>query len=221
MTATTANNNELVVVAEAAAKPTTTIRRFVGNQIPSEILNDPNLALAIKPLPGNYSFEIHKTIWRLRNENVSRLALQFPEGLLLYATTLTVVESRQQVGELKELVKICMEYLTALRLELTNKQTTEPKRKIELAAYFTHCTLSPAHTLLSLRSAMTMAYKFKLLRSAGSFARRLLEPETLHRRRADPVRERAEIRGLLRPLALRLRRLELAPQLRHKTRNRS
>ena len=89
MTATTANNNnELVVVAEAAAKPTTTIRRFVGNQIPSEILNDPNLALAIKPLPGNYSFEIHKTIWRLRNENVSRLALQFPEGLLLYATTL-------------------------------------------------------------------------------------------------------------------------------------
>jgi 2-(3-amino-3-carboxypropyl)histidine synthase len=89
MTATTANNNnnELVVVAEAA-KPTTTIRRFVGNQIPSEILNDPNLALAIKPLPGNYSFEIHKTIWRLRNENVSRLALQFPEGLLLYATTL-------------------------------------------------------------------------------------------------------------------------------------
>ena len=81
------NSGELAL-ADAPRAQTKPIRHFIGNQIPLDILNDPNLARAIKPLPANYSFEIHKTIWRLRNGNVSRLALQFPEGLLLYATTL-------------------------------------------------------------------------------------------------------------------------------------
>ena len=94
---------------------------------------------------------------------------------ILYSITLTIADTRQQVSELKELMGICMEYLTALRLEVAKGKTTDNKRKIELAAYFTHCNLSPAHTLLSLRSAMTMAYKLKLFKSAGSFARRLLE----------------------------------------------
>ena len=94
---------------------------------------------------------------------------------ILCSTTLAIAESRQQVSELKELVGICEQYLTAMRLELTNKRTTDPQRKIELAAYFTHCQLSPTHTLLALRSAMSMAFKLKLLKSAGSFARRLLE----------------------------------------------
>ena len=79
------------------------------------------------------------------------------------------------MGELKELMSICQEYLTALRLELTNKLTTEPKRKMELAAYFTHCNLSPPHAILALRSAMTTAFKLQLMKSAGAFARRLLE----------------------------------------------
>jgi len=83
--------------------------------------------------------------------------------------------TRQQVGELKELLRICREYVTGLRLELARKQTSEPKRIIELAAYFTHCNLQPAHTMLSLRSAMTLAFKAKLMLSAASFARRLLE----------------------------------------------
>jgi len=105
---------------------------------------------------------------------------KFPEALeafggIVCATTLTVVESRQQVGELKELLNICREYLTAIRLELARKQETEPKRQIELAAYFTHCNLQPTHTMLSLKSAMGVAFKLKLLNSAGSFARRLLE----------------------------------------------
>ncbi len=42
----------------------------------------------MKVLPENYDFEVKKTVWRLRQANVKTLALQFPEGLLLYATTL-------------------------------------------------------------------------------------------------------------------------------------
>ena len=85
---TTKTNDSLALTTSATKPSSTVVRHFVGNQIPLAILNDPNLARAVKPLPANYSFEIHKTIWRLCTGNVSRLALQFPEGLLLYATTL-------------------------------------------------------------------------------------------------------------------------------------
>jgi len=85
---TTKTNDSFALTTSATKPSSTVVRHFVGNQIPLAILNDPNLARAVKPLPANYSFEIHKTIWRLRTGNVSRLALQFPEGLLLYATTL-------------------------------------------------------------------------------------------------------------------------------------
>ena len=43
---------------------------------------------ALSALPSNYSFEVHKTVWRLRQAKTKSLALQFPEGLLLFATTL-------------------------------------------------------------------------------------------------------------------------------------
>jgi len=36
-------------------------------------------------LPQNYSFEIPKTIWRIRQANAKKVALQFPEGLLMFA----------------------------------------------------------------------------------------------------------------------------------------
>lgn len=80
-----------------------------------------------------------------------------------------------QVGELKELLGICREYLTATRLELQRKKTDNSTRQMELAAYFTHCNLQPKHAGLALKLAMSAAYKHKLLTSAGAFARRLLE----------------------------------------------
>ncbi|WWC72476.1 diphthamide biosynthesis protein 1 [Kwoniella pini CBS 10737] len=58
--------------------------RKVANQVPDEILNDPNLNAAIKGLPGNYNFEIHKTIHHIRRDGVKSVALQMPEGLMMY-----------------------------------------------------------------------------------------------------------------------------------------
>jgi 2-(3-amino-3-carboxypropyl)histidine synthase len=40
---------------------------------------------AIAHLPRNYNFEIHKTIQRIRTSGATNIALQFPEGLLLFA----------------------------------------------------------------------------------------------------------------------------------------
>ncbi|VDI53099.1 Hypothetical predicted protein [Mytilus galloprovincialis] len=55
------------------------------NQIPDEILNDPKLKLAVGKLPDNYNFEICKTIWKIKMIEAKRVALQFPEGLLVFA----------------------------------------------------------------------------------------------------------------------------------------
>lgn len=64
------------------------MKRVTLNQIPDEILNDPLLKEAINVLPKNYSFEIPKTIWKIRSNKSQRVALQMPEGLLLYACTI-------------------------------------------------------------------------------------------------------------------------------------
>ncbi|KAF9661239.1 hypothetical protein SADUNF_Sadunf19G0047600 [Salix dunnii] len=69
------------------SKPTP--KRFVKSQIPDSILNDPSLNASISLLPSNYNLEIHKCIWRVRSTNAKRIALQLPEGLLMYSLILS------------------------------------------------------------------------------------------------------------------------------------
>ena len=57
-------------------------------QVPDDILSNAELQAAIAQLPSNYNFEIPKTLWRLRSTNAKCVALQFPEGLLMFATTI-------------------------------------------------------------------------------------------------------------------------------------
>ncbi|GFR72771.1 2-(3-amino-3-carboxypropyl)histidine synthase subunit 1 [Elysia marginata] len=56
-----------------------------SHQIPDDIINNSEINNAIAQLPDNYNFEIHKTIWKIRQTEAKRVALQFPEGLLLFA----------------------------------------------------------------------------------------------------------------------------------------
>ncbi|EPQ59384.1 hypothetical protein GLOTRDRAFT_55327, partial [Gloeophyllum trabeum ATCC 11539] len=67
---------------------------FVANQIPQDILADAQLNNAIKQLPSNYSFEIHKTIHHIRKNNTKMVALQMPEGLLMFACTIADIIER-------------------------------------------------------------------------------------------------------------------------------
>ena len=46
--------------------------RRVANQIPDDILQDTELQEAIRVLPANYNFEIHKTVWRVRQAKAKR-----------------------------------------------------------------------------------------------------------------------------------------------------
>ena len=49
---------------------------------------------AMRHLPANYNFEIPKTIWRLRQAGAKVAALQFPEGLLMYACIISDILER-------------------------------------------------------------------------------------------------------------------------------
>ncbi len=69
------------------AQPRRAPRRV--NQVPQDILDDEELKAAIALLPANYSFEIPKTIHRIRVLGAKKVALQMPEGLLLFATTIS------------------------------------------------------------------------------------------------------------------------------------
>jgi len=66
----------------------------VLNKIPDEITNDPELIAALKSLPSNYNFELPKTIWRLRQMQAKRVALQMPEGLTMFAVQLCDIIER-------------------------------------------------------------------------------------------------------------------------------
>ncbi|KAI9824590.1 MAG: Diphthamide biosynthesis protein 1 [Thelocarpon impressellum] len=64
------------------------------NQIPPEIRDDADINNAIALLPPNYAFEIPKTIHRIISSRARKVALQFPEGLLLFATTIADILTR-------------------------------------------------------------------------------------------------------------------------------
>lgn len=61
----------------------------VINKIPQSLLNDPELNAAISVLPTNYNFELHKTIWRIQEMKAKRVALQLPEGLLMFSLVIS------------------------------------------------------------------------------------------------------------------------------------
>ncbi|EGG16357.1 diphthamide biosynthesis protein 1 [Cavenderia fasciculata] len=79
---TTSSSTDITI--KEKVKPKVYGRNFI-QQIPDEILQDPILKQAVSVLPSNYNFEIYKTIWRIKQAKSKRVALQFPEGLLMYS----------------------------------------------------------------------------------------------------------------------------------------
>jgi 2-(3-amino-3-carboxypropyl)histidine synthase len=79
---------EASAVAQAITKTSGPPRRYVRQQIPDSILNNAALKAAMAVLPSNYNLEIPKTVWRVKQAGAKKVALQFPEGLLLYSLTI-------------------------------------------------------------------------------------------------------------------------------------
>ena len=71
------------------------VPRMKRNAVPDEVLLNEELNAAMAILPSNYNFEMHKVIWRIvSDKTIQRVALQFPEGLLLYACIISDIVQR-------------------------------------------------------------------------------------------------------------------------------
>jgi len=75
-------------------KSSSTRKLKIVNNIPDTILHDSALNQAISLLPANYNFELHKSIWRIQQESYKAVAIQFPEGLLMYACIISDIIER-------------------------------------------------------------------------------------------------------------------------------
>jgi 2-(3-amino-3-carboxypropyl)histidine synthase len=110
-----------VVVRKPRKKSEALLKRRMANQIPDAIQNDPELTRAIEQLPWNYNFELRKTVWRIQQANATRVALQFPEGLLLYSCVISDIIERFTGADTIILGDVtygacCVDDLTALAL---------------------------------------------------------------------------------------------------------
>jgi 2-(3-amino-3-carboxypropyl)histidine synthase len=76
------------VAKTAAPRSSASQRPRTASTVPDSVLNDAALNADIALLPANYSFEVHKTVHRVRTANARLVALQMPEGLLIYASVL-------------------------------------------------------------------------------------------------------------------------------------
>ena len=104
VSANTGRRKRFVGVGKDGGKPSTDLvardssartgKRRTATHIPDSILQDVELNAAISILPSNYNFEIHKTVWRIKQANAKCVALQFPEGLLLFACTISDIIER-------------------------------------------------------------------------------------------------------------------------------
>jgi len=93
------STDPIVVKANPKRKVHTAGKKVIGNRIPAEILEDPKLIQDMQVLPSNYNFEIPKTIWRVKTLQAKRVALQLPEGLTMFATTLADIIEKHTGAE--------------------------------------------------------------------------------------------------------------------------
>ena len=169
-------NRQLALVNAIPLRPNS-IKTFLGSTcflpgtplIPpgrNYLLRDIGKSSSGKSLPAlsvhtSHLLELLKQVYR------SFTSAQFSEcrtGLdtIIQSIPLVVAANRTETNDVKELLDICREYITALRLKTAMGETDDPVRSLELAAYFTHSNLQPAHLMLALKTAMASAFKSKV-----------------------------------------------------------
>jgi len=95
---------------------------------------------------------------------------------ILQQLPLIVVDKKVQEQDVLEILEICREYITAIRIEMARREdAVDPLRQSALSAYFTHCKVQPPHLLLGLKVAIKCAYTCNNFKTAGNFCRRVLD----------------------------------------------
>jgi 2-(3-amino-3-carboxypropyl)histidine synthase len=132
--------------------------------VPDSVLCDEQLNADCSALPSNYSFEVHKTVHRIRSLGARRVALQMPEGLLMYASVLADI-FRAHCSNAETLVlgdvtygACCVDDLTAAALGADllvhyGHSCLVPVQNsvIPMLYVFVHISFDPSHLLRCLK----------------------------------------------------------------------
>lgn len=123
-------------------------------------------------------------------KNAYKLTTQgkFAEALdifinILQSVLFLSVANENEVAEVKDLTKICVEYVACMRLELERQSELNKgnvARALELGYYMSLCRLQPPHQSLTLRSIIAVAYKYKNFITCTSLCKRFLELAQQH-----------------------------------------
>lgn len=114
--------------------------------------------------------------FRLFKANQLEASIEIFRKVIYIIATLSLSNDDEE-SKCKEVLSICKEYILGLQIELARRAlpATEIKRNLELAAYFTHVNLQPAHRLNALQVAMTQSFKAKNFHYAAYFATEFLK----------------------------------------------
>jgi 2-(3-amino-3-carboxypropyl)histidine synthase len=78
------------------------LKRFKKFAIPESITSNHLLQKVVGQLPSNYNFEIYKCIWQIELKKAKVVALQFPEGLLMFSTM--IADILQEFAKVKVVI---------------------------------------------------------------------------------------------------------------------
>lgn len=154
--------------------PARRIRR--ATPVPASLLHDPELNADICALPSNYSFEIHKTVHRVRETGSRRVALQMPEGLLMYATTISDILRRHSTCEDTVVLgdvtygACCVDDFSAAALGCDflvhyghSCLVPVPQCKLPMLYVFVHIAFDTSHLLKAVRTNFSRETRLALL----------------------------------------------------------
>lgn len=112
---------------------------------------------------------------------------------ILYTIVVLAVPGEDEAEECQNIIDICRNYILAFSIELKRRAlpSTDVKRNLELAAYFTKPKLQPAHASLPLLVAMKEAFKHKNYLLTSFFASEYLKVVTSGRGAEDAKRIKA------------------------------
>lgn len=110
-----------------------------------------------------------------RANNLPEAISTFKE--IIYTVTVLTIDDEDQEAKCDDVLTLCREYILGLSIELERRsiEQSDPKRNLELAAYFTRAKLQNAHKINALQVAMLQSFKNKNYSSASYFAGELLQ----------------------------------------------
>lgn len=115
---------------------------------------------------------------------------------IIYTITLLSVSEDEKEAKCEDILTLCREYILGLSIELERRsvETTDIKRNLELAAYFTRAKLQNTHRVNALQVAMLQSFKNKNYSSASYFAGELLNilPTGPKAEQAKKIRARSD-----------------------------